>query len=131
MKKIFIDTNIYSNAMKGDEASIKIIRMYEEILISPVVIGELLAGFRRGKLEDKNRLQLKDFLSRNRVVPVSISLDTSEFYSFILNELKKQGTPIPINDIWIAASVMEHGAGIVTYDSHFNNIKGLIIITPV
>ena len=117
--------------MKGDEASIKIIRMYEEILISPIVIGELLAGFRRGKREDKNRLQLKDFLSRNRVITVSVSQDSSEFYSFILNELKKQGTPIPINDIWIAASVMEHGAGIATYDSHFEKIKGLMIITPV
>ena len=130
MKKIFIDTNIYSNAMKGDEGSIKIIRTYEKILISPVVIGELLAGFRRGKWEDKNRLQLKDFLSRARVGIVSISPDTSEFYSFILNELKKQGTPIPVNDIWIAASVMEHGAGIATYDSHFDNIKGLIIVNP-
>jgi len=128
MKKIFIDTNIYSNAMKGDEASIKIIRMYEKILISPVVIGELLAGFRRGKWEDKNRLQLKDFLSRNRIMTVPISVDTAEFYSFILNELKKQGTPIPVNDIWIAASVMENGAGIATYDNHFSKIKGLIII---
>ena len=114
--------------MKGDEASIKIIRMYEKILISPVVIGELLAGFRRGKWEDKNRLQLKDFLSRNRIMTVPISVDTAEFYSFILNELKKQGTPIPVNDIWIAASVMENGAGIATYDNHFSKIKGLIII---
>lgn len=130
MKKIFIDTNIYSNAMKGEEASIKIFRQYEILLISPVVIGELLAGFRRGKLEDKNRQQLKNFLSRDRVKVVTISMETSEFYSFILNELKTQGTPIPINDIWIAASVMEHGAGIATNDSHFEKIKGLMIIKP-
>jgi len=130
LKKIFIDTNIYSNAMKGEEASIKIFRQYEILLISPVVIGELLAGFRRGKLEDKNRQQLKNFLSRDRVKAVTISMETSEFYSFILNELKTQGTPIPINDIWIAASVMEHGAGIATNDSHFEKIKGLMIIKP-
>ena len=116
--------------MKGEEASIKIFRQYEILLISPVVIGELLAGFRRGKLEDKNRQQLKNFLSRDRVKAVTISMETSEFYSFILNELKTQGTPIPINDIWIAASVMEHGAGIATNDSHFEKIKGLMIIKP-
>lgn len=130
MKKIFIDTNIYSTAMRGDNNSKKIFRMYETLLISPVVISELLAGFRRGEMEDKNRLKLKDFLSRDRVETVYISIDTSEFYSFILNELKKQGTPIPVNDIWIAASVMEHGAGIATNDSHFEKIKGLMIIVP-
>lgn len=130
MKKIFIDTNIYSTAMRGDKNSKKIFRMYETLLISPVVIGELLAGFRRGEMEDKNRLKLKDFLSRDRVETVFISMETSEFYSFILNELKKQGTPIPANDIWIAASVMEHGASIATRDSHFEKIKGLMIIVP-
>ena len=116
--------------MKGNEASIKIIRQYETLLISPVVIGELLAGFRRGELEEKNRLQLKDFLSRDRVESVSISTETSDFYSFILNELKKMGPPIPVNDIWIASSVFEHGACIATMDSHFDKIKGLMVIHP-
>ena len=77
MKKIFIDTNIYSNAMRGDEDSIKIFRMYETLLISPVVVGELLTGFRRGDTEEKNRLKLKDFLSRDRIKTVSISIETS------------------------------------------------------
>ena len=104
--------------------------MYEILLISPVVVGELLAGFRRGNLEDENRMKLKDFLSRGRVETVFISMETSEFYSFILNELKKQGTPIPVNDIWIAASALEYGAGIATMDSHFEKIKGLLIIKP-
>ena len=116
--------------MKGEVASIEIFRQYETLLISPVVTGELLNGFRRGKLENKNRLQLKDFLSRDRVESVSISIETSEFYSFILNELKKQGTPIPVNDIWIASSVFEHGACLATMDSHFDKIKGLMVIHP-
>ena len=130
MKKILIDTNIYSNAMKGDKAAAHIFSRYEKLLISPIVVGELLAGFRKGKLEDKNRLQLRDFLSRDRVETLSISVGTSDFYSFILNELKKQGTPIPVNDIWIASSAMEHGAGIATYDKHFESIKGIMVIKP-
>ena len=116
--------------MRGDKNSKNIFRIYEILLISPVVVGELLAGFRRGEMEEKNRLKLKDFLSRDRVTTVSITTETSEFYSFILNELKKQGTPVPINDIWIAASAMEQGAGVATYDNHFSKIKGLMIIRP-
>jgi len=130
MKKILIDTNIYSKAMRGEKSSIQIFRQHETLLISPIVIGELLAGFKRGKLEEKNRKQLKEFLNRERVQSLFISKETSEFYSFILNNLKTKGTPIPINDIWIGASAMEHGAGLATVDNHFENIEGVIIVKP-
>jgi tRNA(fMet)-specific endonuclease VapC len=128
MKKILIDTNIYSDAMRGEKYAVNILRRNVQVLISPVVIGELLAGFKRGTQEEKNKQQLNEFLSRERVLELSISSETSEFYAFILNQLKEQGTPIPTNDIWIAASAMEKGAVIATRDEHFPKIKGLIII---
>ena len=128
MKKILIDTNIYSDAMRGEKYAVNILRRNVQVLISPVVIGELLAGFKRGTKEGKNKQQLDEFLSRERVFELSISSETSEFYAFILNQLKEQGTPIPTNDIWIAASAMENGAALATRDEHFHKITGLIII---
>jgi predicted nucleic acid-binding protein len=114
--------------MRGEKYAVNILRRNVQVLISPVVIGELLAGFKRGTQEEKNKQQLNEFLSRERVLELSISSETSEFYAFILNQLKEQGTPIPTNDIWIAASAMEKGAVIATRDEHFPKIKGLIII---
>jgi tRNA(fMet)-specific endonuclease VapC len=128
MKKILIDTNIYSDAMRGEKYAVNILRRNVQVLISPVVIGELLAGFKRGTQEEKNKQQLNEFLSMERVFELSISSETSEFYAFILNQLKEQGTPIPTNDIWIAASAVENGAALATRDEHFPKIKGLIII---
>ncbi len=128
MKKILIDTNIYSDAMRGKKYAVNILRRNVEILFSPVVVGELLAGFKRGKQEEKNKQQLYEFLTRERVVELSISSQTSEFYAFILEQLKEQGTPIPTNDIWIAASAMESGAAVASRDGHFSKIKGIILI---
>ena len=128
MKKILIDTNIYSDAMRGKKYAVNILRRNVEILFSPVAVGELLAGFKRGKQEEKNKQQLYEFLTRERVVELSISSQTSEFYAFILEQLKEQGTPIPTNDIWIAASAMESGAAVASRDGHFSKIKGIILI---
>lgn len=128
MKKVLIDTNIYSNAMRGEKYAVDILRRNVQVLFSPVVVGELLAGFKRGRQEEKNKKQLYEFLARDRVFELSISSETAEFYAFILKQLKEQGTPIPTNDIWIAASAMENGAAIATRDEHFSEIKGIIII---
>jgi predicted nucleic acid-binding protein len=128
MKKILIDTNIYSDAMRGEKYAVDIFRRNEQLLFSPVVVGELLAGFKRGKQEEKNKRQLEEFFSRERVLELSISSETSEFYAFILEQLKEKGAPIPTNDIWIAASAMENGAAVATRDEHFSKIEGLILI---
>jgi predicted nucleic acid-binding protein len=128
VKKVLIDTNIYSAAMRGEAYAIDILKRNIEILLSPVVIGELLAGFKRGIREEKNKKQLFEFISRERVSLLAISSETSEFYAFILHQLKEQGTPIPTNDIWIAASALESGAALASRDGHFSKIKGIILI---
>jgi predicted nucleic acid-binding protein len=128
MNKILIDTNIYSDAMRGKKYATDILRRNVQLLVSPVVVGELLAGFKRGKQEEKNKRQLYEFLGRERVVELSISSETSEFYAYILDQLKEKGTPIPTNDIWIAACALENGAALATRDEHFSKIKGLLLI---
>jgi predicted nucleic acid-binding protein len=130
MKKVIIDTNVYSDAMRGIAAAIAVFQRNESILFSPVVIGELFAGFRRGQREEQNKLQLKEFLLQERISVLSISEATADFYGYLLQQLRDAGTPIPTNDIWIAASAMEHGAGIATLDAHFFALKGIQIIKP-
>ena len=68
MKKILIDTKIYSDAMRGKKYAVDIFRRNVLLLFSPVVVGELLAGFKRGKQEEKNKPQLEEFLSKERVL---------------------------------------------------------------
>ena len=128
MKKVLIDTNIYCNAMRGIKSAVDIIQYAENILMSPIVIGELYSGFKNGKYEKRNREQLRKFISSPRIKLLQITDYTSDFYSHILTQLRKNGTPIPTNDIWIAASVFENGAKLASLDSHFLKVEGLQLV---
>jgi len=130
MKKVLIDTNIYSHAIKGNSLAEKIMKQADELLLCPIVAGELFSGFRKGSMEAANMEVFNKFLHSPRVSILSISLETSEFYCSILDQLRINGTPIPTNDIWIAASAMEHGAHLATVDKHFKNVAGLLTVYP-
>ncbi|KJS02945.1 MAG: twitching motility protein PilT [Desulfobulbaceae bacterium BRH_c16a] len=127
MNKILIDTNIYSCALKGDPEVVQVLRQVVHIGISVVSIGELLSGFRGGNKELENRKELGIFLDSPRVTLYSIDEYTAEYYCAIINQLKKLGTPIPTNDIWIAASAFQHGLQLYTLDKHFCNVEGLLL----
>jgi len=94
--------------------------------LNPVVLGELLAGFALGKSEKKNRAILRDFMAWPRVKFLGMDEETSERYAAILHYLRKEGTVIPTNDLWIAASAMQHGLKILTTDKHYLNIPHII-----
>jgi len=91
-----------------------------------VTAGELLSGFARGRHELANRRILNEFIASPRVRVAALSLDTGEFYSRILNDMRRLGKMIPTNDIWIAACAMESGAKVATADKHFLKIPGLL-----
>lgn len=129
MKYITIDTNCYRAFKIGDTDSVEIIRRVPNIIISPVVIGELLGGFAAGNREEKNRNELEFFLSSHRIKFASIDRITAEYYAKIYKELRSKGKPIPTNDLWIAATAMQHGGAIFTHDSHFEHITGLVVIS--
>jgi tRNA(fMet)-specific endonuclease VapC len=90
------------------------------------VLGELLFGFRNGTRFKKNVTELNRFLEHDAVEMVSIGRISADRYSRIASHLKQKGTPIPTNDIWIAAQSMEHGAELITMDKHFDKISGLV-----
>ena len=125
--KILLDTNAYVGFKHNPDQVVNMIANAEHIYFSPVVLGELHVWL-------SQRLQIQR--KHGRAEPIhadtrqlnwsrSVSL-TADRYSRIASYLKLQGTPIPTNDIWIAAQTMEHGAELITSDKHFENISGLV-----
>lgn len=127
MKKILLDTNAYVAFKRGEKDAFHIIQKADSIGFSVVVLGELLAGFSAGSKESINRQELKAFLDSPRVVMLNVGETTSEFYAKVFSGLKQKGKPIPTNDLWIAATALEHGYAIFTYDQHFREINGLLL----
>ncbi len=127
MSRVLVDTNIYSLAMRGDDGVVGALRRIDRIFISAVSLGELYTGFRAGHREKENREELARFLDSPRVSLLSVDEETAEFYAEILIGLKNQGTPIPTNDIWIAAAAFQHGLKLFTRDRHFRHVAGLVL----
>ncbi len=127
MNKILIDTNIYSHALRGNSDIVSTLRQVAQISICAISIGELLSGFKGGFREVENRRELGQFLDSPRVSIISVDEDTAEFYSTILTGLKQKGTPIPTNDIWIAAVAFQYGLQMYSLDKHFQFIEGLLL----
>ena len=128
MKNLLIDTNIYSYALNGNADVIKVLQRARKIAICAISIGELLSGFKAGSKEKKNRAELEEFLDSPRLQLLNIDEDTAEFYAEIQNGLKKKGRPIPTNDIWIAATALQHGLKLCTNDQHFKYVPGLVLV---
>jgi tRNA(fMet)-specific endonuclease VapC len=124
--KILLDTSAYVEFKRNNVELVEMIVAADLILFSAVVLGELLFGFRSGSRFKKNLDELNGFLENDAVEIVSIGKISADRYSRIATQLRRQGTPIPTNDIWIAAQTMEHGAELVTTDNHFDKIGGLV-----
>jgi tRNA(fMet)-specific endonuclease VapC len=126
--KLCIDTNIYSAYKRGDSATTNVLEEAEEIVIPAIVLGELYAGFYLGSHTRKNQQELDDFLDIPGVYVADIDSKISEKYGYLVKCLKENGTPIPTNDIWIAATALQISAKLMTFDSHFKHIPGIIVI---
>jgi len=125
VKRVLIDTNIYIEAMFGNPEIVQKLQKVDMIGLSAISIGELLAGFKIREKQSEQVSQFEEFLDSPRVELCSVTYSTADFYSEIYLKLRKAGTPIPTNDIWIAATALEHGFRIFTIDKHFQNIVGL------
>ena len=126
MRLLALDTSGYSAMMRGGEEAVGIIREHPHVILSPVVTGELEYGFLGGRKVDWNMQILNRFLSSDSVSVTPITRDTATRYASIHRYLKKSGTPLPANDIWIAAGAMEHGATLMTADRHFEKIPQVL-----
>lgn len=125
MRPILVDTNAYTAFMLGEAAVVEVLAHADRIYLNPIVLGELLGGFAAGAREAKNRGELARFLDSPRVEVVPVTAQTADSYSLVYSSLRRKGQPIPSNDLWIAASALEHGAALLTRDAHFGHVDGL------
>jgi tRNA(fMet)-specific endonuclease VapC len=112
---------------RGDKRLLAPIQEASEAFLTPVVIGELLFGFLGGGLEPRNRSLLREFVQSPRVAVLPLDDETAERYAIIRGYLRQQGTPIPINDLWIAASAAQHGLRLLTLDDHFKRVPQVLV----
>ena len=129
--KILLDTNAYSALLRGHADVARRVRRAERVLLSVVVVGELLFGFRNGSRYEANRQEMDDFLASPFVSLLPVGLVTADRFGRIAAALKRKGRPLPTNDIWIAAHAMESGAELLSFDRHFAEIDGLAWVEPL
>lgn len=118
-----LDTSAYSHFVRGHVEAAELIDQAAWIGVSAVVLGELHAGFRMGNRRADNERGLSQFLANPVVHVLSIDDDAAALYGELVVELKQAGTPLPTNDIWIAAVSARDGATILTFDEHFRSIR--------
>jgi tRNA(fMet)-specific endonuclease VapC len=128
--RVLLDTNAYSELKRGHPGVAAAVRRAERVVMSAVVVGELLYGFRRGARYEQNRSELEAFLENPYVAFAPITLTTADRFSRIANLLREKGRPIPTNDIWIAAQCAESGAELISFDQHFAHVDGLAWTCP-
>ncbi len=106
------------------------VRRAEQVLISAIVAGGLLFGFRNGARYEANVRRIDDFLASPYVAFLPVTLVTADRFARIASALRRKGRPLPGNEIWIAAHAMESGADLLSFDPHFAEVDGLAWVHP-
>ncbi|MXY16837.1 MAG: type II toxin-antitoxin system VapC family toxin [Acidobacteria bacterium] len=123
---VALDTNGYSDFMRGVVERVAIVRAAQAIFLPFIVLGELRAGFAAGDRQSVNAANLQRFLASPRVSVLLADEQTTHYYAQLHRELRGQGSPIPTNDLWIAALVVQHDLVLCTSDRHFRQIPQLV-----
>jgi predicted nucleic acid-binding protein len=113
--------------MRGHQEIKELFQVAERLYLSPIILGELHAVFGKGRNRNQNEALLHQFLQSPRVEISPLDEETAERYAVILNTLWAAGTPIPTNDLWIAATAMQYGLEIVTTDSHYQKVLQVLV----
>jgi len=122
MSRYCLDTSAYSHFRRGEEEVVALFDSAEWIGVPAVTLGELRTGFLLGGRREGNERDLRDFLANPVVEELAIDGEVSHHYAGIVADLRRSGTPLPTNDLWIAATAARHGALVLSYDSHFESI---------
>ena len=125
--RLLVDTSAYSAYLRNNPPIVDEVSRADELFVNPIVLGELLAGFRKGSRFERNLALLRRFLASPRVGWTPVDDETAERYGIIHDTLRRQGTPIPTNDLWIAASAVQHGLALLTTDAHFERVPQVLL----
>ena len=120
--RLALDTNAYSAATRGDARASALLRTADQVFVPFVVLAELRAGFAVGSAGKRNEATLSRFLNAPRVAVLFADEQTTHHHASIFAQLRRQGTPIPTNDLWIAAIVVQHDLVLLTADAHFEHL---------
>lgn len=122
---IALDTNRYTDAARGDAKALDVIARAEHIILPFVVLAELRAGFACGARALENERNLARFRQSPRVEVLYADEQTTHHYANLFRFLRARGTPIPTNDLWVAALVVQHGLVLFARDQHFDSLPQL------
>ena len=123
MSRYCLDTSAYSHFKRGEERIVSLLESAEWIGVPSIVLGELWMGFLAGGRVERNVAELREFLASPVVNELVADGDVARVYAEIAIALRRAGTPIPTNDIWIAATAANAGAIVLTHDVHFDQIQ--------
>jgi len=123
---VALDTNAYSDFMRGRTERVRIVRAARSIALPIIVLGELRAGFAAGNQESTNAANLNRFLASPRVLVLLPDEQTAHHYAQLHLQLRNKGAPIPTNDLWIAALVVQHQLVLCTSDRHFRQLPQVV-----
>jgi len=124
---MIIDTNALSDIFKENDTIKAHLENANHLYVPVIVLGEYRFGIKASTKSEELTTLLSDFM--NTVQELIIGAKTASYYADIRWELKNNGTPIPENDIWIAALCREFNEPILSRDSHFDYIKGITRLT--
>ena len=124
--RIAIDTNRYGDFWDGVEETVSLLEEADSVVMPFIIIAELRAGFAHGKRQARNERKLREFLTEAAVRIVFADDETTHQYASIYRQLRRQGTPIPTNDMWIAALVLQHNLALHDRDKHFDHLPQLV-----
>ena len=125
MSRLVLDTSAFSHLRAGHREVLESVAAAEIIFFPVTALGELEAGFQLGGRVHENRVALADFLAEPFVSVAPTSVEVALRYGEIFSQLRRAGTPIPTNDIWIAATTIDCGGQLLTFDQHFAKVPGL------
>jgi tRNA(fMet)-specific endonuclease VapC len=124
--RIALDANRYDDLVTGDETVAELVEAAGEVYLPFIVVGELRAGFAAGKRQAENERLLRRFLMKEGVEVLFADDQTTHHYASVYAQLRRQGTPIPTNDMWIAAVVLQHDLVLCTRDAHFDALAQIV-----
>ena len=124
--RVALDTNRLTDLLQGDAALAERLGACDEVWIPLVVLAEIKAGFYGGTQQHRNEILLQRLLAKSTVGVLLPGRETAEHYARLFVQLKRAGTPVPDNDLWIAALALEHDLLLITRDQHFERIPQLL-----
>jgi len=120
--RLALDTNRYTDLASNVPQVVAVVEQAMEVYLPFVVLAELRSGFAGGNRAAKNEQILLQFLAKRNVHVLYADENTVGHYALVWNQLRKQGTPIPVHDRWIAALVLQYQLTLYARDAHFDHL---------